>query len=825
MGSARNRVRRSANLWLAALAMLLAGPTARAQQANYPLPKQPTAQVGSIYYYAVPLGFTWDHFAYIPNHGDWNVGLNDSGFDAGPIPGNPQFCGPRGENCPSTAGPEGPAFITINNDPAHGFTNIPILIGPTQDGFNNVQIAMGQSIPVVPGRYTALYLTYTQINGPRNKLLALNYSDGTVVSVPTWADWCNPAQSPPDFFTWAPFHRLRPAGSDSPTDNNSCALITKFVRVDPNRILTSITLGADSPDNRGGIHLPGQTITGANGRTVIGSITLASTDPNLGGYGLVSGKIVNAAGQVQTTPSHMSQADTGFDVFVLDPPLGNYGAGANVDGSYTIGLPAGTYVLSAAKRGGADSPESQGPQATPVTVTVEAGKTTIQNITILDNPNPNLWGELRGTVKDAGGNPVEGAVLLFSNSSTGPFAARALPNPDGDRDSKDGITPADGAYAIQGLYTGKPIFVMAAGPGFASAAPVQVNLTPGGTTALDLTVVPRPVGRIVGRLLTPEGAFGGIGVPVTLSAPDFSMTTTTIALPALLGTGRVPQTGVTATFQFDEVPAGDYTLTLPASAVQGVAASTKVTVTAGQTVTPTLTLAYPAWIEGTPDATISDPLTGAALDSRWTAGDIGAPSAAGSVQPSSAGLTVTADGIGWDGNVQDDAFYYVSQSIPPGDWVAYVTVTRVPTAGTSTSNNQSIRPGGQAGLMVSSSLAAAPRAANFVISATNGEGVVAQGRLTDGTVTFPYGETAAGTDPNEGGTQPALPLTLKIRKVGPNFAGFFSTDGGRTQRFIGHLSPQFDPTASLRLGLATTTNEDGTTDTATYRDFVFARLQ
>jgi len=35
----------------------------------------------------------------------------------------------------------------------------------------------------------------------------------------------------------------------------------------------------------------------------------------------------------------------GYDVFVLSPALGNYGAGANVDGSYTIGLPAGTYTL------------------------------------------------------------------------------------------------------------------------------------------------------------------------------------------------------------------------------------------------------------------------------------------------------------------------------------------------------------------------------------------------------------------------------------------------------------------------------------------------
>ena len=153
-------------LGLTALALLFAGSSARAQQANYPLPQQPTAQSGNIFYYAVPIGYTWDHFAYQNgNHGDWNVGLGDSGFDAGEIPSNPQNCGVRGAMCPATAGAEGPAFIHINNDPTHGFSNIPMLIGPTQDGFNNVQIARGQSIPVVPGRYTApassAYLYYT----------------------------------------------------------------------------------------------------------------------------------------------------------------------------------------------------------------------------------------------------------------------------------------------------------------------------------------------------------------------------------------------------------------------------------------------------------------------------------------------------------------------------------------------------------------------------------------------------------------------------------------------------------------------------------------
>lgn len=818
MRNAHDRMRWSAGLKLAALALLFAGPTARAQQPNYTLPKEPTAQVGSTYYYAVPIGYTWDHFAYEPNFGDWNVAIGDSAFDAGEIPGNPQFCGANGDMCPSTAGPMGPSFLTTNSDPVHGFTGIPLLIGPTQDGFNNVQIGFGQAIPVVPGHYTALYLTYTQVNGPQTKMMALNYADSTVVSSVKWADWCAPNQAPPDFFTWAPTHRLAPAGSGDPTNSATCALITKYVPVDPNRVLTSVTVGTDTTSDNG-IMLPGDTIVNGVHRLVIGGLTLASTDPNLGGYGFVTGHIMDAGGKVQTTPSHASQSDTGFDVFVMNPALGNYGAGANLDGSYTIGLPAGTYLLSAAVRGGANQTSSAGPQATPTPVMVTAGQTTVQDITLLANPNPSLWGELKGTVKDASGNPVQGATLLFSESATGPFAARALPQ---DPDTGDGTTLADGLYDIQGLDASHPIYVEAAGNGFASASPVMVMLTGGGVATQDITVAPRAVGNIVGTVVTPEGSFGGIGVPVTLSAPNFNLTTTTLALPALSGTGRVPESDETATFEFSGIPAGDYTLTLPASAAQGAAVSTPVTVKAGDTAKPTLTLSFPAWSEGTPDMTVSDALTGAALDPKWTAVDIGT-SAKGSMAPGSAGLTVMADGVGWDQGA-DDAFRYVYQSVPAGNWVAYVTVAAVPTAGSSSSGTGNISPGGQAGLMVSSAIKAAPRFANFAISDTNGEGVVAQGRAADGTAIFPFAETAAGTDASNGGTQPGLPLILKLRKMGPNFAGFYSTDGGKTQHFIGNLTPQFDPAASLLLGLATTSNTDGTLDKATYQNFVFAPL-
>jgi carboxypeptidase family protein len=788
----------------AALALLFAGSTARAQQANLTLPKEPTMQSGSTYYYAVPIGYTWDNMTYVPNPNDWNVG--DHGFDAGEIPGNPTFCGAKGDMCTADAGgPKSTSFITVNNDPTHGFTNIPLLIGPTQDGFNNVQIADGQSIPVVPGHYTALYVTNTQVNGPRTKMLVLNYADSAVVHSLKWADWCAPSQAAPDIFTWSPTHRLSTGGGDGAT----CALITKYVAVDPNRVLTSVTLGTDTPDNGGGISLPGDTITGTNGRTMIGGITLASADATLGGYGFVSGHVLDSTGKVQTSPTHDGTGGAGYDVFVLSPSLGNYGAGANVDGSYTIGLPAGTYTLSAAVRDG--SGPGAGPQATPVTVTVTAGQTTKQDITLLAKADPTLWGELKGTVKDASGNPVTGAAILISESMTGPFAARGIPDANGE--PQDGTTQSDGTYDIQGIDATKPIFVGAAGNGFASASATMVTLKGGSATTQDITVAPVAEGNITGTVMTPDSQFGGIGVPVTLSGKNLTLTTTTLAIPPLAGTAVVPETGETATFQFTGIPAGDYMLTLPASAVQGAAASTPVTIKAGQTANPILTIAFPAWSEGTADPKISDALTGTALDAKWTAADIGTPGAKGSVTAASSGLTVNADGTGWDnsGAGNDDAFYYVYQSIPVGDWVAYATVS----AGTSS---------GVAGLMVASSTKAAPLMANFTATLTSGAGIASQGRQADGTNTFDFGETVASTDPSNGGTAPALPIVLKMRKVGGNFASFYSADGGKTQHFIANLAPQFDPTASLLLGLATTSSTDGTLDKATYQNFVFAPL-
>ncbi|HEY3284276.1 MAG TPA: carboxypeptidase regulatory-like domain-containing protein [Armatimonadota bacterium] len=800
-------------------------------QDNYTLPAQPTAHVGINYFYSVPIGYTWDHLSYATKFGDWNVAIGDTGFDAGEIPNNPYSCGPNGDKCPPDAGAKGPSFITKNNDPLHGYTGIPLLIGPTQDGFNNVITASGQAVPVVPGKYKALYVAYSGVCGPHQKPIVLNYSDGVQIIDAKWADWCSASQAPPDFFTWAAKHRMGATAAD----NASCALITKFVPVNPNRTLNSVTLGFDqratstagtgNTYNQGGWALPGDEISNNCGRTVIGCVTLVSTDANLGTYGLLKGVVKNSDGTVATTPEHNHAVDMGVDVFVVDPPLGNYGAGVSVDGSYTLGLPPGTYKLSAAVRGGTDTPDSQGPQANLVTVTIEAGKTATQDITLLASPKPDIWGELTGTVKDSTGKAVKGATILVSNSATGPFAAIGA--------SGQGVTLDDGLFDIKGLGAGT-LYVKAATNGSATADAVKVTLAGGAPTTQDLTVAALPIGSILGTVKAPDGTFGGIGVPVKLASKDGSVTlnTTTYAMPLIAGSSIVPEDTETATFNFDAVPAGDYTLTLVASAFQGADAATDVTVKQGDVLAPALKLTFAPWSEGTADTTVSDPLTGSSLATKWTALDLGTLAQPGSVKAAATGLSVTTGGAGWDVDRANDAMTYVFQKgIPQTDWAAMVTVVTAPTNGTP--GTGVTQPGGEAGIMVRSA-AMDPtdatlyygKAANFSTAITNGMGVNTQGRVADGLSTFPFQETSAGTNPanaTTAGVSPALPVMLKIRKVGPTIAAFWSNDGGKTQFFSGAFLPQFDPAGTLLLGLATTANSD-TADTAVYKDFVFAPL-
>jgi hypothetical protein len=758
-------------------------------------------------FYQVPIAYTWDHMSYDDNPGDWNIAIGDSGFDAGEIPGN------KGTNA------NGPAVTVLNNDPIHGYTGIPLLIGPTTDGANNVQVQNGQTIPVVPGKYKALYVNYSGVNGPHNKPIILNYTDGQGVITEKWADWCSANQAPPDFFTWAAKHRNNGTGQD----NNSCSLITKYIPVNPNRTLVGITMGLDEVEsayaedgttvlhNGGGEEVPGDTITSGNGRTVLGSVTLVSDDANLGGYGTVTGKVLNADGSTFVPDAHDHFAGIGAAVAVIKPYLGNYSAGANVDGTYTIGLPPGTYTLSAAVRKGADDPTSSGLQATPVTVTVEAGKTVTQDIKLLADADPNLWGSITGTVKDASGAAAAGQFIAISDSADGPFRAYEL--------AGLGLTAADGSYTINGIAVGD--WYVKAGSNSSTSTPVKVTVTGGGSaTVPDLSVTPLPIGSIIGTIKDPDGNFGGLGQSVKLVAKDgTTYTTTSYADPLLSGTAVIPETGYTSTFDFDAIPAGDYTITLVTNSAQAKDETQNVTVAQGQAASVSFTSTNPDFIEGTDVTATSDPFKGA-LNAKWIVTDVwDRTDDTGAQDPGEVGKfeadgKLTTAGGTIDVATTPDQFTYAYQTVPVGDFAATLDVTVAP-----------LNDAGRVGLMLSEDTDG-PFTANAVVSVATGHGIILQGREATNLRTFPFGETAVGTDESNAttaGTMPNLPISLKLRKHGPAVAAYYSTDAGKTSHFIGSFIPEFSG-SNLRIGVAIDSGLNATEDTATVANFRYATL-
>jgi len=720
-------------------------------------------------FYQVPIGYTWDHMSYDSNPGDWNIAISDSGFDAGEIPGN------KGTEA------NGPAVTVLNNDPVHGYTQIPLLIGPTGDGMNNVQVQNGQTIPVVPGKYKALYVNYSGVNGPHNKPIILDYTDGQSVITEKWADWCSANQAPPDFFTWAAKHRNNGTGQD----NNSCSLITKYIPVNPNRTLVGVTMGFDEFDtglttnpvpHAGGEEVPGDTITTGNGRTVLGSVTLVSDTAGLGTYGTVTGKVLDSTGATFVPDAHEHVAGLGAVVSVIKPYLGNYSAAANVDGTYTLGLPPGTYTLSAAVRNPAVDAKSAGLQATPVTVTVTAGQTATQDIKLLADPNPNLWGSITGKVVDASGAAAKGQFIAIADNANGPFMAYEL--------AGQGLTLDDGTYTVNGIGVGD--WYVKAGSNSSVSDPVKVTVTAGGSaTVPDLSVKPLPIGSVSGTIKSPSGSFGGIGQTVKLVSKtdaNVSFTTTSLADPPLSANATIPETGVTSAFNFDSVPAGNYTLTLMAGASQGQDASQDITVTQGQTTNVDLTSTLPAFGEGTADAALSDPLTGA-LASKWSVADVfDAAEDPGTKGAVTADGNISTAGGSIDKQRANDQFTFLYQTVPiSNDFATSVDVLKAPTQITLDGAIAAGSPnaGGRTGLMIREDNDS-PLAANAFLSVSGGHGLQLQGREATNLSTFPFYEAAAGTDPNSDppGTAPTLPVSIKLRKVGPAIAAYYSIDKG-----------------------------------------------
>ena len=349
------------------------------------------------------LAFDFDLFSYDDNAGDHNAAPNDWGESADLIPGN--------KGNPAS----GSETTLLIDDPRHGLADIPFIVGPTTDGFNNVLLAYGQTIPLVPGKYRAIALLYAQNDGPRDQPVSLNYADGSEAKTIRFTDWCfNQARD--DFFAWKVNHVQSKTTSDFGT---ACGIDYKYIPVDPGRTLASITIG-----DLGYYRAPGDPHEGgANGGAELNivSMTLVSDDASLPAYGTVTGTVRDTSGQ--PVPN--------ADLFI--PELGYKARGDQTGGIYAMTLPPGVYTLTAIMEGEA------APGVKPVTVTVAPGKTVAQDF-VLSAPIADLYSEVEGSVVDGAGKPVAGASV--SASVTPGISFRKI------------LTDATGAYRLKGLPAG-----------------------------------------------------------------------------------------------------------------------------------------------------------------------------------------------------------------------------------------------------------------------------------------------------------------------------------------------------------------------------------
>jgi hypothetical protein len=265
-------------------------------------------------------------------------------------------------------------------------------------------------------------------------------------------------------------------------------------------------------------------------------------------------------------------------------------------GNYTLTLPAGSWTLTAGYLQGHGAVTG-----TPVVVTVTAGQSTTQDLTVAyvaPPPPPPPPGSVTGTVT------VTGAPAGF-NAPVGVEACPGATAPATSGFCPGGhLAPAQGGnYALilpAGTWTLVPGYLQ--GHGAVTGTPVTVTVNSGQATSQDLTVAyvappPPPGTGMVSGAVTVTGAPAGFDAPTGVEACPAAP-----AAPAdhpqpprgFCPGGRLaPATGGTYAFI---LPAGSWTLTpgylQGRTAVEGTPVT--VTVTAGQTTSQDLTVAYVA---------------------------------------------------------------------------------------------------------------------------------------------------------------------------------------------------------------------------------------
>ena len=217
---------------------------------------------------------------------------------------------------------------------------------------------------------------------------------------------------------------------------------------------------------------------------------VAQADLSLADEGVVTGRVTRANGASPDQPVNVNAMPAGGG-FMRSAGFGT--VPAEVEGSYRMSLPAGTYTLSAST---GSSPPRGGPRQR-VFVTVEVGQTAVKDLVLAEADSQT---GLTGIVLEPGGAPSPRALVTVRSASSDQRMMTVLPADD------------EGAFQVNRPRADLPdvIDVVAVNGGRLGRARVG----PGETT---LTVQLQPAASLHGRVVS-AAAVSGFKMTVSLKS-------------------------------------------------------------------------------------------------------------------------------------------------------------------------------------------------------------------------------------------------------------------------------------------------------------------
>ena len=365
-------------------------------------------------------------------------------------------------------------------------------------------------------------------------------------------------------------------------------------------------------------HPPAIARSALHGRLVVATGSVSGSIVDSSGKGIAGAEVV-----LSLVPSMTGTSATGKRLARLTPATRILVVFTDKQGNFTRGnLPVGTYTATAFK------PGYQKAVAAPFTVS-KGQNTPVPAITLAALPAP-AFGSVTGTITDASGKPLAGAVVeIVPTSPAGKRALAAashrrlalLPQP-----VRVAITDQDGHYTFNIVRTGTYV-VTASDKGYQSATSAPFTVVKGSNTAptLALATAVAPVLGTVNGSATDSSGKPIAGAQVEL-LPPFPIPLGGTSTGAVGGTVikwplpsvRVASTDQNGHYSFDNVPAGTYTVSASAQGYE-TATSPSFAVAKGDNTAPTLALTpIPPPVFGSVSGAVTDsngkPLAGALVE-------------------------------------------------------------------------------------------------------------------------------------------------------------------------------------------------------------------